>query len=253
LQDTNISRKIVDLLHIESSDKVMEIGPGPGMLTGLLQDSAASRLCLVEKDEYWAAERQKAAAAAKMPCEVILADALATPWSNFADGWKVIGNLPYNVASPLMWDILSQVPGLRRAVFMVQKEVALRLKALPGSGAYGALSVWVQSYTTPRLEFTVPPQVFIPRPKVHSAVVSFAPLAEEARPKSPQTLSRLLKLCFQMRRKQLGVILRSAGLEQGVVAAALEAEGIRSLSRPEELSPGQFQSLALRLFESDIA
>jgi 16S rRNA (adenine1518-N6/adenine1519-N6)-dimethyltransferase len=172
---------------------------------------------------------------------VSLADALTMPWARFVAPWKIIGNLPYNVASPLIWDILSLTPGLIRAVFMVQKEVALRLVAPPGCGAYGALSVWVQSFAAPRLEFNVPPQVFRPAPKVHSAVVSFAPLPLSERPADANALSSLLKLCFQKRRKQLGGILRS---QPGWQPDEAEEIGVKQSSRPEELSPRQFQTLA---------
>ena len=239
LQDKNIARKIVDLLRIGAADKVLEIGPGPGMLTGFLQEAAPARLFLVEKDYHWARERQNGSHGGT-PSQVILADALGIPWERFECAWKIVGNLPYNVASPLIWDILSRVKGLERAVFMVQKEVGQRLAAEPGSSAYGALSVWVQSFARPKMEFIVPPQVFRPAPKVHSAVVSFDPLAACARPENPAGLSSLLKICFQQRRKQLGTIFRSAGLAPN----ALEQAGISADLRPERLSPAQFKQLS---------
>lgn len=245
LQDKNIARKIVEQLHIAPTDRVLEIGPGPGMLTGFIEEANPARLCLVEKDHHWAAERQKAFAAGQGGSrQVILADALTMPWPKFSAPWKIIGNLPYNVASPLVWDILSLASGLARAVFMVQKEVGVRLAAPPGCGAYGALSVWVQSFAMPRLEFVVPPQVFRPAPKVHSAVVSFAPLANAERPTDPAALSNLLKLCFQKRRKQLGGILRN---QPGWDPAQAEKFGVKQSARPEELTPRQFQSLAALL------
>lgn len=244
LQDKNIACKIVDLLHIEPRDRVLEIGPGPGMLTGFLQAAAPAWLCLVEKDHHWAAERQAAfeQIAAPGPRQVILADALTMPWQKFTAPWKIVGNLPYNVASPLIWDILSLAPGLVRAVFMVQKEVGQRLAALPGTSAYGALSAWVQSFAAPRLEFVVPPQVFRPAPKVHSAVLSFVPLSVQERPTDAAALSSLLKLCFQKRRKQLGGILRE---QPGWQPELLEKIGVKQSARPEELSPRQFQALAV--------
>jgi len=261
LQDGNIARKIVDMLAIVPEDRVLEIGPGSGALSGIIQEHGPARLVLVEKDRYWARERMREGRAVGEPvriCEgerkqtfaVILADALNMPWERFSMAWKFIGNLPYNVASPLMWDIFSRTPGLTRAVFMIQKEVGQRIIASPGMPAYGALSVWVQSHMRAKLEFTVPPQVFRPRPKVDSAVLSFEPLGGTSRVVGdranfvPEALARTLKLCFQMRRKQLGTILRVNGADPGI----LEPLGIEARARPENLAPAEFHTLAGALF-----
>jgi 16S rRNA (adenine1518-N6/adenine1519-N6)-dimethyltransferase len=245
LQDANIARTIVACLQVGKDDQVLEIGPGPGMLTAFLREARPARLYMVERDAYWAEIRQQENSACPGKNQVILADALTMPWFKFSDAWKIAGNLPYNIASPLIWDILSAARGLVRAVFMLQKEVGLRLVAHPGTGAYGALSVWIQSHVRPKLAFTVPPRVFKPSPKVHSAVLSFIPVASGQRPEHPAKLSRLLKICFQKRRKQLAVILRS---EKGFSMELLEELKIKNTLRPEELSPGDFQRLAGRLF-----
>ena len=208
LQDANIARKIVKTLVIEPGDSVLEIGPGPGALTGIIRGYAPGRLVLVEKDPHWADERMRQGGGA---LSVVLTDALLMSWERFSEPWKFIGNLPYNVASPLMWEIFSRATGLGRAVFMIQKEVGQRITARPGTPAYGALSVWVQSFMRPKLEFIVPPQVFHPRPKVDSAVLSFSSLGSERGSFVPPALAATLKTCFQMRRKQLGTIFRAAG------------------------------------------
>lgn len=260
LQDVNIARKIVEALNIQSEERVIEIGPGPGALTRHLLESDLKRLVLIEKDRHWA--HYHAETAGEVPCpgketpvreivygksagrlKVIEGDALAIPWSALDNPVKIIGNLPYNVASPLMWDILSQSRGCERAVFMIQKEVGLRLTATPKSKEYGALSVWIQSFCTPKLEFIVPPQVFHPQPKVHSAVVSFSPI-----PLHPDlnymALSSLLKICFQARRKQLGNSLRTLPyIEEGFKKA-----NILPTQRPEELSAMDFHQLVKALF-----
>ena len=262
LQDGNIARKIVDALAIAPQDQVLEIGPGPGALSGIIQARGPARLVLVEKDRYWAHERMRGGrekagesgrglgGEGRPAFAVILVDALDMPWERFSTPWKIIGNLPYNVASPLMWDIFSRALRLTRAVFMVQKEVGQRIIASPGTSAYGALSVWVQSYMRANLEFIVPPQVFRPMPKVDSAVLSFEPLlspssGSERADFSPEALSRVLKMCFQMRRKQLGTILRANGADPG----ALEPLGIAAWDRPENLAPAEFHRLARALFQ----
>ncbi len=248
LQDANIARKIVNTLHIAPGDMVVEIGPGPGALTTFLHDSPCSRLVLVEKDNELARVRMvegKARATGKQ-FSVVLTDALTMPWQAFSMPWKCVGNLPYNVASPLMWEIFSRAQGLERAVFMIQKEVGQRIVAAPHTGAYGALSVWVQSFMRPRLEFIVPPHVFFPRPKVDSAVLSFVPHPAGTYTFSPDALSWTLKRCFQMRRKQLGSILKANGSSPEL----LEQIGINPQCRPEELSPARFHTLAEAWFFS---
>lgn len=243
LQDANIARKIVRTLEIGPEDSVLEIGPGPGALTGVLMDGKPARLVLVEKDRHWARERAEQGGNA---VSVLLADALLMPWERFREPWKLIGNLPYNVASPLMWEIFSRASGLERAVFMIQKEVGQRIAAQPGTSAYGALSVWIQSFMRPKMEFIVPPHVFRPQPKVDSAVLSFVPLTpagaggERHFEFEPKALAATLKHCFQMRRKQLGSIVRSLGGKP----ERLEEAGVDPRVRPEELAPEVFHKLA---------
>ncbi|MCC8193599.1 MAG: 16S rRNA (adenine(1518)-N(6)/adenine(1519)-N(6))-dimethyltransferase RsmA [Deltaproteobacteria bacterium] len=247
LQDANIARKIVDALRVGPDDFVVEIGPGPGALTSIIAERAPARLLLVEKDEYWAGERRDTKVPGGTQPEVLCADALAVAWEGFPAPWKCIGNLPYNVASPLMWEIFSRARGLSRAVFMIQKEVGQRLTAEPGTGAYGALSVWVRTFMRPRIEFIVPPQVFIPRPKVDSAVLSFEPLDDVPSLDDCAALAKTLHRCFQQRRKQLGTILKGTGLTED----ALPPEsGIVFTVRPERLTPGQFLLLARALREN---
>ena len=243
MQDKNIARKIVETLHISSTDSVVEVGPGPGALTGFLLEKSPKRLLLVEKDAHWARERQ-GSGNGTTHLQAVNADALEIDWSRFVEPWKCIGNLPYNVASPLMWEIFSRMRGLTRAVFMIQKEVGQRITAMPGTSAYGALSVWIQTFMVPKLEFIVPPQVFHPRPKIDSAVLSFEPLAEAPGQDACEALATALHLCFQQRRKQLGTILKHTGLREHEVP---EKAGIAFTLRPERLTPKQFMHLALAL------
>lgn len=253
LHDRNVARKIVGALEVGPGDRVLEIGPGPGALTSLLLEAAPARLAVLEMDDNWSRELKR-----QWPeLFVIQADALRFDWRRLrrqahgpepedgpdgeGRGWKLIGNLPYNVASPLMWELFSRCTALSRAVFMVQKEVGRRLTARPGTGDYGGLSVWVQSWVAPRPAFTVGPGAFIPRPKVDSAVLVFEPLAERGA-FEPGPLAALIHLCFQKRRKQLGNSLKS--LMNDEVVGYLEAEGLSLASRPEELAPKHFQTLS---------
>ena len=240
LQDRNIARKIVAALAIDSTDNVVEIGPGPGALTSIIAAERPARLLLIEKDDAFAAERRDAVYDGTHP-DVRSADALTVPWEEFETPWKCIGNLPYNIASPLMWEIFSRARSLRRAVFMIQKEVGQRITAEPGTGTYGALSVWLQTFTRPKLEFIVPPQVFVPRPKVDSAVLSFVPREAVPGPAQAAALTTVLHKAFQQRRKQLGTIFKGTRLTEDALPPG---SGIAFTVRPERLSPEQFLLLA---------
>jgi 16S rRNA (adenine1518-N6/adenine1519-N6)-dimethyltransferase len=243
LHQRSAAERIVQLLEVGPQDRVLEIGPGSGALSTLLRAANPAWLLLVEKDGYWAVERQKAGDG-----QVVLMDAMRFAWSRITpeQPWKIIGNLPYNVASPLLWDIASQAGGLQRAVCMVQKEVALRIVASPDTRNYGALSVWLQSFMRPQLVFTVGPGAFTPPPKVDSAVVLFVPLPLAQRAQQPEALASLLKMCFQSRRKQLRSIFRMHNQEYAL--PILRELDIDPQSRPEHLAPKFFQELSVRLY-----
>jgi len=237
LQDQGTARKIVAALEVTHGAFVLEIGPGRGALTRWLARTQGKVFAL-EKDAHLA----RSVKSLWPEVAMIVADAMDFFWERLIGPWNLIGNLPYNVASPVIWDVVARTPQLAQAVFMVQKEVGDRLAAAPGSQAYGALSVWVQSHVLVKRLFVVGPQVFRPRPKVDSAVVRFTPLPrKEPRPDGP-ALRRLLNTCFQQRRKQLKTILRP--LWSDSLADFLYDQNLRPESRPEELSPQQFQTLA---------
>lgn len=237
LQDANIARKIVDSLKINENDSVIEIGPGQGALTRHILEAGPKSLMLIEKDRDLAP-----ALAEEYPqAEVALEDALKFRWEDLDPdkNWKIVGNLPYNVASKIMWDIAAKCSAT--CVFMVQHEVGMRITADPGSKKYGAISVWIQSFCQTMYMFKVPPTVFKPRPKVDSAVIKFFPRAENEKPVDIEGLARFIKYCFQFRRKQLGKILKSFICD--CVLHWAEEEGVSLKDRPEALSSLQFQSL----------
>lgn len=241
LVDQNICRKIVSSIKPGHDDHIIEIGPGQGALTQHIVEHAPRRFTVIERDDDLAE-----ALIQRWPnVEVVQDDALKFPWHKLNEDapCKIIGNLPYNIGSKLIWDIVSQTKGLQRAVFMVQHEVALRLTAECNSKAYGGLTAWVKNFAATEYLFKVPPSVFRPQPKVDSAVVAFYPLPINEHPGNPDALSVLIKMLFQKRRKQLGSILKkkwSPAIEEW-----FEKEGISSTLRPENLTPQQFRSLSL--------
>lgn len=243
LIDPNVARKIVGRLDLQPADKVLEIGPGQGALSRFLFQSGA-HVAAVEKDLALARELKE-----RWPdVDVIAVDALDMQWDRLylAGFGKVIGNLPYNIASRLIWDIVSRFPEATGMVFTIQKEVGLRLTARPGRKEYGALSVWVQNFAEPRLEFILGPLVFRPRPKVDSAVVFLYPLTCYPNQDQKKALAALVRVCFQQRRKQLKTSLRSLWSES--VQAWFAEHGVRPQARAEDLTPQEFFSLSQRVY-----
>ncbi|WP_319466931.1 16S rRNA (adenine(1518)-N(6)/adenine(1519)-N(6))-dimethyltransferase RsmA [uncultured Pseudodesulfovibrio sp.] len=240
LTDQNICRKIVDAIRPNHDDHIFEIGPGQGALTEHLINTAPKKLSVLEMDDELADRLESA----HSELEVIRGDALKFSWEslNDLDGCKIIGNLPYNVGSKLIWDIVSKVKTLEKAVFMVQHEVALRLTADPGGRAYGGLTAWVKNFADTKYLFKVPPTVFRPQPKVDSAVVAFFPRPIEQWPESPENLSKLIKMLFQKRRKQLSTILKKQWSPE--MEEWFTREEVMTNWRPENLTPAQFLGLS---------
>ena len=233
---------IADAAEIGEGDPVLEIGPGIGTLTQALAETGAA-VTAVELDDHLLPVLDKTLEHYDN-VRVVHGDILRIDIEEVMNHqpFTVCANLPYYITTPIIMKLLEQKLPIKRIVVMVQKEVGQRLAAAPGNGHYGALSVWVQSYTRPRLEFVVGPGAFSPPPKVDSAVLSFEPLPPEALPARPEALSRLLRICFQQRRKQLGGIFRRAGLPE--LETALERTGLAPNLRPEALGKDDFQRLA---------
>lgn len=239
LQDQNTCRRIVESIKPSSEDYIIEIGPGQGALTRFLADAGLARLTVLEMDDSLAERLEE-----DYPhIDVVRTDALKFDWESLNNApCKIIGNLPYNVGSKLIWDIVSTVKTLDTAVFMVQHEVAKRLTAEPGTKAYGGLTAWVNNFAETKYLFKVPPTVFRPQPKVDSAVVAFKPLPVEQWPENPSALSELIKILFQKRRKQLSTILKKKWSPE--MEAWFDKEGVSLKARPENLTPQQFLGLS---------
>jgi len=241
LVDPNMSAKIVATLGIEPGDTVIEIGPGRGALTGFILEARPYAYLAVEKDRDLAVTLCRTHPEAA----VVNGDALRQDWSRLdrlRGPVRLIGNLPYNIASPLLWEVCAGSGRFVRGVFMVQHEVARRLAAGPGGREYGALSAWIGNFAEVRYCFKVPPTVFRPRPKVDSAVVAITPLPPTERPDDPASLGRLLKLLFAARRKQLRGILKRYWDES--LETFFAAQRLLPTDRPENMAPKAFLELS---------
>jgi 16S rRNA (adenine1518-N6/adenine1519-N6)-dimethyltransferase len=240
LSDKSILRKIVGFANIQPGDTVLEIGPGGGALTRELA-GVAQRVIAVEIDRDLVP-----ALRAEMPpnVEVIEGDALDLDLAKLADPpFHVVGNLPYNVATPLFKRFIEFRRQILDVTVMIQKEVAQRIVAKPGSSEYGPLTVLVQYYSDSKYGFTVPPGAFHPRPKVDSAVIRMEWRPEVDSVSDATEFTDFVHRTFQSRRKKLANNLSSMfpSLAREAVLEKLHASGIKPNARPEELSIPDFQ------------
>jgi 16S rRNA (adenine1518-N6/adenine1519-N6)-dimethyltransferase len=239
--DPNTVRRIARLAGVGPGDHVVEIGAGLGALTRALAETGAE-VTAVEVDRGLAVVLREQFEGTDV--RLIEGDALTLDWPAVlagADRWALVANLPYNVATPLVADLLDGVSAIEHMLVMVQREVAERLGAGPGHDAYGAVSVKVAYWATAEVVGRVPATVFLPKPKVESALVSIRRRPEPAvgADVDRARLFALVRAGFGQRRKMLRRSL--AGL---LPEGAFEATGIRPEARAEELSVFDWGRLA---------
>lgn len=235
--DPNTVRRIARLAGVGAGDQVIEIGAGLGSLTLALAETGA-RVTAIEID-HGIVPVLREVVAQRPNVEVVEGDALTLDWSSLAPaGSIVVANLPYNVATPLVAELLDRVPTIARLVVMVQKEVAQRLAATPGSSDYGAISVKVAYWATARLLGDVPPNVFVPRPKVTSAIVEITRRVSPAVDVDPRALFAVVRTAFGQRRKMLRRSLAAVATPDDFATAGIDAS-----RRPEELGVDEWGRL----------
>jgi 16S rRNA (adenine1518-N6/adenine1519-N6)-dimethyltransferase len=243
LTDRRILGRIADALQLKGGETVLEIGPGRGALTDLLADRAG-RLIAIEYDRALA-ELLRQRYAKRGNVLIAEADVLEVSLGELAAGpYVLVGNVPYYITTPILFHALAP-PRAARAVYLVQREVADRLSAAPGTKEYGALTVNVAAVATAETLFRVPAGAFSPPPKVESAVVRITPLAIPlVRPDEERPLRTLVQNAFGMRRKQMRRVVRSLlSLDVEAADKVLESAGVEPEVRPETLSPAQFVAL----------
>lgn len=246
LCDPGTIDKIVRLSGITAESHVIEIGPGLGSLTVALAESGAT-VVAVELDRYVIpALREVLHGVGSSPVTIVEHDAMTLDWDALLDSlaapetpWSVVANLPYNVATPLILDLLVAQPRFQTWLVMVQKEVGDRLAAEPGSKIYGIPSVLTAFWGTARVVATVPPQVFLPQPNVDSALVRIDRHEQPPISASFQSVERLVRAGFGQRRK---MIRRS--LSAFMTSDDIEAAGVDPTWRAEQLDLEQWGHLA---------
>jgi 16S rRNA (adenine1518-N6/adenine1519-N6)-dimethyltransferase len=243
LADPDVLAAILDEADPRPGDRVLEIGPGLGLLTGGLLDAGAA-VTAVELDSGLAAFLRERFAPALETGQLALVegDALDQDLVRLVpEPYDVVANLPYHITSPILHALLGEAPRPRRLVLMVQREVAERIAAPAGKMSY--LSVFVQYHARVRIAFRVPPEAFEPEPAVESAVIVVEPYDADDRlgPDDEDQLWRLVQAAFRERRKMIhNVLARQLPVDAGRVAAALEAAGIAPDRRPQTLAVGEW-------------
>lgn len=243
LQDQNIIRKIVESVAIKKSDTVIEIGPGRGALTEhILQKTDDCHVIEFDRElvAFWQQHADTCTNLTVHDCDILKFD-LSQILDSTKDKVKVVGNLPYNISSPVLFHLMQYSKSLESQTVMLQKEVVDRMAAQPGNKIYGRLSVMLQQrYHIDNL-FTVPPTAFFPPPKIDSAIAQLTLLENPVDVISDAQFEKLVKQAFSQRRKTLRNTLN--GL---LTAEQIESLGVNPSARAETLSIADFVELSNR-------
>ncbi|MEI8320542.1 MAG: 16S rRNA (adenine(1518)-N(6)/adenine(1519)-N(6))-dimethyltransferase RsmA [Alphaproteobacteria bacterium] len=251
LQDQDVVDRTVAAANLSSSDVVLEIGPGPGILTKTLLKSPIKKLYSLEIDPQFFSRLKPLESEYPDRFQLIMSDALQFPLSKLDEPKiKIIANLPYNIGTTLIIRWLGELNKITSMTLMVQKEVAERIAGAPSTKSYGSLSILCQIKCEVQKLFDVPPQAFNPPPQVMSSVLQLVPKDQTLSDEELTNLENLTQLVFQQRRKMIRVSLKQLNIEN--LESLLEKNGFNPMDRPEDLSIEQFVRLS-RLFEKSVS
>jgi 16S rRNA (adenine1518-N6/adenine1519-N6)-dimethyltransferase len=241
LTDDSIIEQIINAISPQPTDALVEIGPGMGALTQRLLP-LVNQLDVIEIDRDLIPLLKKHCENLGCLC-VHEADALKFPFASLIRAntkLKVVGNLPYNISTPLLFHLLKAIEHIQEMYFMLQEEVVDRLAATPGDKDYGRLSIMIQYHCHVQKLFTVPPTAFHPQPQVYSAIVQLIPRTVIEHPvKDLNMLSEVVRIAFQQRRKTLRNVLKTL-----ISDSALVSLGINTQERPEQLDIDAYVKIA---------
>lgn len=248
LIDGNILKKLIVAADVQKDEKILEIGPGPGVLTEALLERGA-RVIAIEKDQKLAQYLERLQ---NGKLTIIVDDFRNVSLKNILEGekkLKVIANIPYSITGIILQKLMPKREEIESIYLMVQKEVAERCTAQKGTKDYSSFTLFTKYHADPKLLFAVPRTCFYPKPKVDSAVL-------ELKLKPPpvnapyEPLFELIRKAFQMRRKMLRASLKFL-VSSDVIENALETIGLSKTARPQELSLEDFSALWFTLFPKD--
>ncbi|MFH1782433.1 MAG: 16S rRNA (adenine(1518)-N(6)/adenine(1519)-N(6))-dimethyltransferase RsmA [Candidatus Omnitrophota bacterium] len=242
LIDKNIQQKILRALDLKKDEPVLEIGPGLGALTWDICENA-KEVTAIEKDKRCYDYLVKQNSYENLT--LINADVLKYEFTKKYKRSKVVGNLPYYITTPIISHLIENRSHVASLYISIQKEVAKRLTASAGSKDYGAISCFVQFYTKPRILFNIKKGCFLPAPKVESSFLELNFYEEPLYLTNEEKLFKIIRICFNKRRKTILNALSSSGEfgSKEEVAEALKSAGIVDRSRPEEIPLEGFVSL----------
>jgi len=248
LIDKNIVEKIVEALELEPSDTVLEIGSGQGILTRRIAERV-KKVIAIEIDKRLFADLEEGLSRfenVELVCADFLKVRLRDIFPKTSGNIKVVGNIPYNITSPILFRLLKE-PFWKTAVLMVQREVAIRILSEPSKKTYGSISVGVRSLANVKLVRHISSHVFRPKPKVDSTILKFEILKNRLIPKEMEDRYLFfVRSIFSQRRKQLiNALTHRLGCDKGEVSKALKRADIQEEFRPENLRPEDF----IRLFK----
>ena len=248
LLDENIAAKIVRSAGNIHNHDILEIGPGPGGLTRAIAEAGPRKLILIEKDEKFLEPLKKLHDLYPEKLKLIFNDIMAIdPKQYLKPPVKVIANLPYNVGTKILINLLTTStwpPYWTELILMFQKEVAERIVAKPRTKEYGRLSIISQLRTSSEIVFSIPNSVFLPKPKIDSSVVRIKVLSKNNVDLPLLAVQRLAKQAFNHRRKMLRQSLKGSYPN---ITSALESLNLSATARPEELTVNEFCVLADKL------
>jgi 16S rRNA (adenine1518-N6/adenine1519-N6)-dimethyltransferase len=253
LRDETIAKNLVARLPLTSKDKIVELGAGRGAITFLLAEKAAKVMAVEIDTGHFTELKKKAAESRHENIEVVHADILKADWQEWArqmaKPFYVVGNLPYHIATPILFKIIENSSLLKGAYVMLQKEVADRLLGQPGQKTYGVLTVLIGYYAQVRTIIQLRPGSFFPKPKVSSTFVELLFRSELNPPIEDEGLFRwTVRAAFNQRRKQIKNALTADGrFSVDLIEKALEKNQIDPQRRGETLTIDQFVSLANKL------
>jgi len=245
LIDPNIIRKIVNLAQLSPDDTVFEIGPGRGALTRPLCEQAG-RVIAVELDPKLVEYLPKSCARYKN-LDLHFGDAMEFPMESLPPQTVVVANLPYYLSTPLLFRLFESRSVIQQMVVLLQREVARRIVARPGTRDYGTLSVVSQYYSDPVIAFSIPGTCFIPRPEVDSAVVCFPNFPVQMSPSDDAFFEKAVRAAFAHRRKTLPNSFRDEGWNMGDIGRALNQVNLDPSRRAESVSVEEFKVLVQAL------
>ncbi len=249
LIDQQCAAKAFSFAGIEPDSLVIEIGPGPGSLTFFVNEIGAAAVCFEVDEHLWQILSERIPSESAI--SIVNKDILAVDFNEYiqeADPQILIGSIPYSITTPILLSFFRNSRLFKRALFIMQKEVAERLCAVPGTKDYGVLSLYARAYMDTNIHMLIQPDSFHPRPKVSSAVVSMVPQTKRSWNDPGEDLfQKVVRAAFSQRRKKLSNcikgFLRSQSIDGAEINSACESKGIDLMRRAETLHVDEFDCL----------